>query len=80
MTGKNRVTVPSEIVAKAGLKPGTRLDWSATDREGVLEVRVLPDPATFAAGLRGRGNRYKKRQGSAVDRLHREREQADARG
>jgi hypothetical protein len=74
MTGKNQVTVPAEIVGKAGLKLGTRLDWRTTDQEGVLEVRVLPDQATLAAGLRGRGNRYKRRQGSAVDRLHRERE------
>jgi bifunctional DNA-binding transcriptional regulator/antitoxin component of YhaV-PrlF toxin-antitoxin module len=49
MTGKNQVTVPAEIVGKAGLKTGTRLDWKTTDREGVLEVHVLPDQATFAA-------------------------------
>lgn len=74
MNDRNQVTVPAEIVAKAGLKPGTRLDWSTTDREGVLEVRVLPDQATLVAGLRGRGNGYKRLQGSAVDRLHRERD------
>jgi AbrB family looped-hinge helix DNA binding protein len=77
VTGKNQVTVPAEIVSKAGLKPGTRLDWRTTDREGVLEVRVLPDQAAFAASLRGRGNRFRKRKGSAVERLHREREQEE---
>jgi len=75
ITGKNQVTVPAEIVGKAGLKAGTRLDWRTTDREGVLEVRVLPDPVTLAAGLRGRGNRFGQQDGSAVARLHSEREQ-----
>ena len=46
VTGKNQVTVPAEIVGKVGLKPGMRLVWRMTDREGVLEVRVLPDTAT----------------------------------
>jgi bifunctional DNA-binding transcriptional regulator/antitoxin component of YhaV-PrlF toxin-antitoxin module len=80
ITGKNQVTVPAEIVGKAGLKPGTRLDWRTTDREGVLEVRVLPDEAAFAAQLRGRGNNFRRPKGSAVERLHRERDQeADSR-
>jgi bifunctional DNA-binding transcriptional regulator/antitoxin component of YhaV-PrlF toxin-antitoxin module len=77
ITGKNQVTVPAEVVSKAGLKPGTRLDWRLTEREGVLEIRVLPDQASFAAGLRGRGNGFRKLKGSAVDRLHREREQEE---
>ena len=77
ITGKNQVTVPAEIVGKAGLKAGTRLDWRTTDREGVLEVHVLPDQVTIAAGLRGRGNRFRRQDGSAVDRLHGEREQEE---
>jgi len=77
ITGKNQVTVPAEIVGKAGLKPGTRLDWRTTDREGVLEIHVLPDQAAFAARLRGRGNSFRKREGSPVDRLHRDREQEE---
>jgi bifunctional DNA-binding transcriptional regulator/antitoxin component of YhaV-PrlF toxin-antitoxin module len=80
ITGKNQVTVPAEIVGKARLKPGTRLDWRTTDREDVLEVRVLPDQAAFAAGFRGRGNRFKRTVGSAVDGLHREREQEEGSG
>ena len=77
ITGKNQVTVPAEIVVKAGLKAGTRLDWRTTDREGVLEVRVLPDQATLAAGLRGAGNRFRRQDGSAIARLHLEREQEE---
>ncbi|MGO9310805.1 MAG: AbrB/MazE/SpoVT family DNA-binding domain-containing protein [Spirochaetia bacterium] len=77
ITGKNQVTVPAEIVAKAGLKAGTRLDWRTTNQEGVLEVHVLPDHVTLAAGLRGRGNGFRRLDGSAVDRLQREREQEE---
>ena len=77
ITGKNQVTVPAEIVGKAGLKAGTRLDWRTTDQEGVLEVHVLPDQVTLAAGLRGRGNSFRRRDGSTVARLHREREQEE---
>ena len=71
------MTVPAEIVGKAGLKTGTRLDWRTTDREGILEVHVLPDPATLAARFRGRGNKFKRQDGSSVDRLHGEREQEE---
>jgi AbrB family looped-hinge helix DNA binding protein len=77
ITGKNQVTVPAEIVDKAGLKQGTRLDWRMTDRDGVLEIRVLPDQGSFAASLRGRGNTFKKVAGSATVRLHQEREQEE---
>ena len=77
ITGKNQVTVPAEIVGKAGLKAGTRLDWRTTDREGVLEVHVLPDKVELAASLRGRGKGLKRPEGSAVDRLHQEREQEE---
>ncbi len=73
VTGKNQVTVPAEIAAKAGLKPGSRLEWRLTGRRGVLEVRVLPDQASLAETLRGRGRKYLKRGGSAVDRLVAER-------
>ena len=81
MTRKNQVTIPAEIVRRAGLKPGSRLDWRLTDREGVLEVVVLPDRASLAASLRGRGNRRKTTlEGSAVERLHQERrEEEDSR-
>ena len=81
ITGKNQVTVPAEIVSKAGLKPGTRLDWRSTDRKNVLEVRILPDTASLAESLRGRGKVTRQQGGSAVRRLVREREGEDrARG
>ncbi len=69
VTGKNQVTIPAEIAQKAGLKPGSRLEWRLTDRRNILEVRVLPDPASLAETLRGKGKKYLKGRGSPVDRL-----------
>ena len=77
VTGKNQVTVPAAIAAAEAIEPGTRLQWSATEREHVLEVRVLPTVAAVAAGLRGRGLQHRKRTGSAVDALVQERERED---
>ena len=77
VTGKNQVTVPAAIAAVEAIEPGTRLQWRATEREHVLEVRVLPSVAAVAAGLRGRGLRHRRRAGSAVDALVQERERED---
>ena len=79
VTGKNQVTVPAGIAVAEAIKPGTRLQWSVTEREHVIEVRVLPSAAAVAAGLRGRGLRYKQRSGSAVAALVHERERDDDR-
>lgn len=80
LTGKHQVTVPAEIVDKAGLRNGSRLDWRMTEREGVLEVHVLPDKSALAAGLRGRGNRFRRSDGSPVERLLQERDQDEETG
>ena len=77
VTGKNQVTIPARIVAMEGMEPGTRLEWIPTDRDHVIEVRVLPNIARVASALRGRGARYAKQAGSAVDRLMDERRRAD---
>lgn len=73
------MTVPAEIVGKAGLRSGTRLDWRLTERADVLEVHVLPDLPTLAAGLHGHGKMPRGMGGSPINQLHRERE-ADERG
>ena len=77
VTGKNQVTVPATVAAAEGIAPGTRFAWSFTEREHVLEVRVLQSVPEVAADLRGRGARYRNRPGSAVDALLRERERED---
>jgi bifunctional DNA-binding transcriptional regulator/antitoxin component of YhaV-PrlF toxin-antitoxin module len=77
MTGKNQITIPAEIVLKAGLRPGTRLDWRPTERKNVLEVRTLPDAVSVAEALRGRGKAKRRKGGSVVARLVSEREGED---
>ena len=77
ITGKNQVTVPAAIVSRANIHPGTRLDWELGDSKGTLLVRVLPDTATVASQLRGCGRKYKRRDGSAVQNLVRERGSED---
>ena len=77
ITGKNQVTIPAELARKEGMRPGTRLEWRTTDRPHVLEVRVLPDPASLASSLRGRGNSARRHPGSAVDRLVQQRRVED---
>ncbi len=75
MDEENKVTVPPEIVARAGITPGSRLDWRLTSRPGVLEVTVLPGLAELAASVRGLGARNAPTADhSAVDDLVRERE------
>jgi AbrB family looped-hinge helix DNA binding protein len=78
VTGKNQVTIPAEIARKEGLRPGSRLEWRSTGRERIIEVRILPDQESLAAGLRGRGNAHRRRPGSPVRRLVADRER-DAR-
>ncbi len=73
ITGKNQVTVPAKIVAQAKIKPGSRLDWRQTKRKHILEVRILPDKATLATELRGRGSKYKNQNTNTVANLIRER-------
>lgn len=78
VTGKNQVTIPAGIAVAEAIEPGTRFQWSVTEREHVLEIRVVPSVAEVAAELRGRGVRYRQRSGSAVDALVQEREREDA--
>jgi AbrB family looped-hinge helix DNA binding protein len=78
VTGKNQVTIPAKIAAAEGIQPGTRLDWESTDEENVLRVLILPDPATLAAELRGRGSTYKRSGSDPVANLIRERAESES--
>ena len=77
VTGKNQITVPAAVAAAEGIEPGMRFAWRFTEREHVLEVRVLKSVAEVAANLRGRGVQYRSRPGSAVDAVLREREREE---
>ncbi len=78
VTGKNQVTVPAEVADKAGLKPGSRLEWHLTARKDVIEVHVLPDLSSVAEALRGRGRKSLRKRGSPVGRLVAERSLEDS--
>ncbi|RPJ62476.1 MAG: AbrB/MazE/SpoVT family DNA-binding domain-containing protein [Acidobacteria bacterium] len=78
VTGKNQVTVPALVARKAGIRVGSRLRWRQTDREGVLEVRVLPERGTLASSLRSAGRKYLRSNAKPIENLIREREQESA--
>lgn len=69
VTGKNQVTIPVKIAEREGITRGSIIDWRATDKAHVLEVRVFPDPVTMAEELQGRGKKSVKNVGGAVQRL-----------
>ena len=71
------MTVPAAIAVRAKMHPGTRLDWEPATQEGMIIVRVLPDPAELASGLRGRGRKDRRRGTAAVGNLIRERARED---
>ena len=75
VTGKNQVTVPAEVAAAEGIELGTRLAWSFTEREHVLEVRVLKSVAEAAARRARPWSAVSEPTGSAIDALLWEREQ-----
>ncbi|MFB3906402.1 MAG: AbrB/MazE/SpoVT family DNA-binding domain-containing protein [Acidobacteriota bacterium] len=75
VTGKNQVTVPAKVAKKVGIRVGTRLEWRETDRDGILEVRVLPERGALASSLRSAGRKYLKPGRRPVENLIREREQ-----
>lgn len=60
ITGKNQITVPASIVARFGLRPGTRIEWVAGESDDEFRCRVVPDPAKLAQRLRGAGRRHLK--------------------
>ena len=60
VTGKNQITIPSEIARETGIQPGTRIDWMVTDDPAELRCIILPAPSTVARRLRGAGKRLLK--------------------
>jgi len=55
---RNIVAIPDSLVARHGIKPGSHLDWQATDKPDVLSVRVLPDYLALASSLMGAGGKH----------------------
>ena len=78
ITGKNQVTVPAAIAQRANIHLGTRLAWEQGESSDTIIVHVLPDTATMASELRGRGKSYRRGGSSAVRNLVRERARDDS--
>lgn len=70
---QNVVAIPDRLASQHGIKPGSRLDWKASDRPDVLTVQVLPDYATLAASLMGAGRTHPEPGDDPVGKLVRER-------
>jgi len=60
VTGKNQITIPSEIARETGIKPGTRIDWMVSNDPAELRCIILPAPSSVAKRLRGAGKHLLK--------------------
>lgn len=75
VTGRNQITLPSAIVARYALRPGTRIEWIAGPSDDEFRCRVVPDPAVMAQRLRGVGRRHlSPSQEHPLNALRRERD------
>jgi AbrB family looped-hinge helix DNA binding protein len=61
VTGKNQITIPSQIARAAGIRPGSKVDWKIVKQGTEIRCIVLPDPASVASRLRGAGKPFLKR-------------------
>lgn len=52
LTGKNQVTIPAAVVAKLGLEPGAKLEWSLTRRPRQVLVSVQPSRSDLLKQIR----------------------------
>lgn len=77
VTGKNQVSIPAEIAASHGIKPGCRLEWRPGRKPDQLEVLIHPDPAAAAESLWGAGRKHLKPGADPIGDLIRERAQED---
>ena len=77
VTTKNMVSIPAEVWRKLGIKPGTKLDWTAVEGSNEIHVRVLPSRGELAEQLLGSWRKWMP-EVDAVAELIKERELDDA--
>ena len=77
VTGKNQITIPAKLANAAGIRPGTRIDWSLSD-EGVLIARMLPSRGGLARQAAGMGRQWLPPGHDPVAALIDERSQSDS--
>jgi AbrB family looped-hinge helix DNA binding protein len=73
VTGKNQITIPSQIAREAGIRTGSKVDWKIMKNGSEIRCTVLPDPASIASRLRGAGRPFLKRDKHPIDTLLKER-------
>ena len=73
VTGKNQITIPSQIARAAGIRAGSKVDWKIVKQGTEIRCIVLPDPASVASQLRGAGKPFLKRGQHPISRLIKER-------
>ena len=78
VTGKNQITIPASLATAYKLKPGSRIEWLPGATPDEIRCRIIPDPATLAATLRGAGRRsLRKGRLHPLAALQADREQDD---
>lgn len=75
---KNVVTIPEPLASQHGIKPGSRLEWTESDRPDVLTVRIIPDYAALASSLMGAGCKDLKPGADPIEDLVQERAREDS--
>lgn len=77
VTGKNQITIPSELARELEITQGTRLDWRKKDGETLI-ARIIPTRAELARRLAGRGKRHLRPGSDPIRELIAERVREDA--
>jgi len=75
VTGKNQITLPSDIVERLGIQRGSRLEWSVDAKGGAGRFRVLPSRVQLAERLHGAGRKHVKSGEDWIKELSEERAQ-----
>lgn len=60
VTGKNQITIPTQVARKLGVRAGSKVDWQVIGDGPEIRCVVLPDPASVAGSLRGAGRKFLK--------------------
>jgi AbrB family looped-hinge helix DNA binding protein len=55
VTQKNRMSIPSEIRRKRGIKPGYKPDWQPIEGKEEILIKIIPDRAELARRFAGLG-------------------------
>lgn len=77
VTGKNQITIPSQIARRAGIRAGSQVEWQVLGDGPDILCRVLPAPPAIARQLRGAGRKFLKPGDDPIERLIRDRVEED---